>query len=190
MIKPLIIAFIFLFSVSSWAQDPVTSKIEQIYKQYLLTRRESQEVKIKHLIQLDQELRALIDEPWMKSNKAFDKKFWKEKYQKIGIEVGHYSEELEYSGKLLVEAHALDVDGTNGSYTRYADICGGWGSFSDCDMPNIKVAKLYEKEFPQGPFIEDTLIIIGNFYDDLFKALKTDYKNDCFSTLLSKITGK
>ena len=33
-------------------------------------------------------------------------------------------------------------------------------------------------------FIEDALIILGNFYDDLFKALKGSkqgYKYDCFS---------
>ena len=145
--------------------------------------------RIKLLITLDQDLRRLIDKPWMVANKSIEKKSWKEKYQTIGLVVGHYSESLEYSGKLLVEAKTLDVNSTHGPYTHYADICAGLGSFSGgCDMPNLEAALLYEKDSPKGPFIEDTLIIIANFYDDLFKALKESdqkgYKYDCFSRFI------
>jgi hypothetical protein len=85
---------------------------------------------------------------------------------------------------LLANTKALDVNLTHGSYTLYADICGGAGSFAGCDIPNLEAALSYEKSFPNGPFIEDTLITLGDFYDDLFKALaeaKTGYKYDCFS---------
>ena len=99
--------------------------------------------------------------------------------------IGHYSDSLKYSGKFLAEARALDKDSAHGAYTHYADICGGLGSFAGrCPMPNLASALRYEKDFPNGPFIEDTLITLGDFYDDLFKVLKESkqsYKYDCFS---------
>ena len=73
---------------------------------------------------------------------------------------------------------------THGSYTRYANLCGGPASFAGCNVPNLQAALSYEKTYPKGPFIEDTLITLGEFYDDLFKALTEDkqrYKYACFS---------
>lgn len=177
-------ALLFLPAFSAHAEDSIADKLEIVYGQYRIVGKESPEIQIERLIALDQELRTLIDKPWMAANRSIDKKYWKEKYQTLGVGVGHYSESLGYSGKLLAEARALDVNLTHGSYTRYADICGGLGSFAGgCGVPNLEAALSYEKTFPRGPFIEDTLITLGNFYDDLFKALKESkqgYKYDCF----------
>jgi hypothetical protein len=189
--KYLITAVLLLLALSVHAAgDTVTGKLEEIYKQYGADRGESSESKIRRLIKLDQDLRRLINKPWTIANRSIDKKYWKDKHQIIGVSVGHYSDSLEYSGKLLVEAKSLDVNSAHGSYTHYADICGGAGSFAGvCDMPNLKAALQYEKDFPKGPFIEDTLITIANFYDDLFKALKErdtkDYKYECFSKYMN-----
>ena len=182
-------AFVLLLAFSAHAEDSATDRLEEIYKQYRIVGKESPETRTKLLITLDQDLRRLIDKPWMVANRSIEKKSWKEKYQTIGLGVGHYSESLEYSGKLLVEAKTLDVNSRHGPYTHYADICAGLGSFSGaCDMPNLEAALLYEKDFPKGPFIEDTLIIIANLYDDLFKVLKEidqkGYKYDCFSKFI------
>jgi hypothetical protein len=56
-------------------------------------------------------------------------------------------------------------------------------------MPDIKAAYQYEREFPDGPFIEDTLSIIGDFNKDLYMVLRddlNDYKYDCFKPHIDK----
>ena len=161
-------------------------KLEELYRLYEVARQDNSEAGIETLIRIDQELRSLIDKPWMIGNKSVDGKYWNERYSDIGVGVGHYSDALEYSGALLREANKRDINKRFEAYTAYADIYGGQGSFSGgFGVPNITAALQYEKKFPTGPFIEDTLIIIGSFYDDLYKALKArdekDYIYDCFS---------
>jgi hypothetical protein len=190
MSKCLNFVFLLLLTFSAHAGDTIAEKLEDIYRQYGAAREESSESRIKLLIKLDQNLRTLINKPWTRANKSINERYWKAKYHAIGVGVGHYSGSLEYSGRVLVEAKNLDVNSAHGSYTHYADICGGAGSFAgECDMPNLVAALQYEKDFPRGPFIEDTLITIGNFYDDLFKALKMrdtkDYKFECFSKYMN-----
>ncbi|HEX4949897.1 MAG TPA: hypothetical protein VFZ34_24740, partial [Blastocatellia bacterium] len=57
-------------------------------------------------------------------------------------------------------------------------------------MPNIKAALRYVKEFPQGPFIEETHWIIAGFYKDLFMVLRGNlekyYKYQCFKLYVDK----
>jgi hypothetical protein len=163
--------------------DPVTDKLEEIHREYHATAKDGSDARIQLLIKLDQDLRGLIDKPFALADRTIDGKYWKQKYQAIGVGIGHYNDVLGYSGKLLVEARALDRSATYTSWTHYADVCNGAGSFGDCVMPNPTAALLYEKEFPQGPFIEDTLSILGMFYDDLFKVVEMSdgYKYDCFS---------
>lgn len=178
-----------LFVLPAHAEGTIGDRLEETYRRYQAALGKPDEERLKVLIELDQSLRLLINKPWTSKNRSIDNKYWKEKYQTIGVFVGHYSDALGYEGKLLRDAKALDVDLKYGAYTRYANICDGAGSFSGCDMPNIKAAFEYETDFPTGPFIEDVLVTIGNFYDDLFKALKSketkDYKYDCFSKYMS-----
>ncbi len=60
-------------------------------------------------------------------------------------------------------------------------------------MPNVKAAYQYAREFPDGPFIEETLSILANFHKDLFMVLRNDlqnsprdYKYDCFRPYINK----
>lgn len=191
MYRLLLFIWVFLAACSAYAADPVADKLEEIYRQYGAVKQDNSEAAVETLIRLDQELRLLIDKPWMVSNKSINGKYWKERYRTVGVHVGHYSDALEYSGALLHEAKKRDVKKQYEAYTAYSDIYGGQRSFSGgFGMPNLAAALRYEKKFPTGPFIEDTLIIIGNFYDDLYKALKDrdekDYKYDCFSSFFDE----
>ncbi|MEJ7578116.1 MAG: hypothetical protein WKF74_14065 [Pyrinomonadaceae bacterium] len=103
------------------------------------------------------------------------------KYKRLGIQMG-YDELLVYTGKLLVDAHQMDPDSKFRSYTLFSTMdiesASGLG-----EMPNIRAAYKYEKEFPDGPFIEETLSIIAEFNKDLYMVLRDDlddYKYDCF----------
>ncbi len=56
------------------------------------------------------------------------------------------------------------------------------------EMPNIRAAYKYEREFPDGPFIEETLLIIAEFNKDLYMVLRDDhddYKYDCFKPYIN-----
>lgn len=186
MNRLLLSVLMFLTIFSAQAADPIADKLEEIYRQHQAVKQDTGESGVETLVHMDQELRLLIDKPWMIGNKSVDGKYWNERYSDIGVGVGHYSDALEYSGALLREANKRDINKRFEAYTAYTDIYGGQGSFSGgFGVPNITAALQYEKKFPTGPFIEDTLIIIGNFYDDLYKALKArdekDYKYDCFS---------
>lgn len=83
---------------------------------------------------------------------------------------------LRYDGTLLRQAHKLNPNSEYRRYTLFAEIgweAGSWG------MPDIKAAHRYEKEFPNGPFIEDVISIIARFYKDLYMVLRdrrSDYK--------------
>lgn len=120
-----------------------------------------------------------------------------QKVQYLGVTIGHYSGSLQYTGKLLEEAKKLDVKSQYSSHTDYADIFSGAGSFSGAfGMPNIEAALKYEENFPKGPFIEDTLIIIGKFYDDLYKTLQVEEtdpspesKGPCSSEYINESPG-
>ena len=170
-------------------ENLVTDQLERVYARYSVVGAVLPAARIGRLVELDQDIRKLIDVPWTIANRSLDKKYWKEKYQTIGVGVGHYSESLEYSGKLLADARVLDSALAHGAHTRYAGICGGLGSFTGpCQMPNLEAALSYAKAFPKGPFIEDTLITLGNFYDDLYKALqepKQGYKYECFAKYMA-----
>lgn len=191
---------IFFLALSVHAADPVTAKLEAVYMRYEALKMKDGEERIEGLIQLDQELRKLIDKPWMVENRVIDGSLWVKKYSTLGITVGHFSDSLEYTGKLLEEAKKLDLKSQYSAYTDYFNVFGGAGSFHGAfGMPDLEAALSYEKKHPKGPFIEHTLIIIGKFYDDLYKALKIDEtetpsdsnesKGPCYLEYINKSPG-
>ncbi|MDH4286429.1 MAG: hypothetical protein OEV26_03300 [Gallionella sp.] len=175
---------------SAHAETNVAKQFEDIYAKYESNSALHSEEKVKLLINLDQNIRALIDKQWSQQHQLVDTKLWKKEYEKIGIIIGGFTDTVIYTGKLLKEAKTLDVNSTYDAYTSYTDFCSNCNSFGY--MPNIEGALTYAKKYPEGPFIEDTLITIGNFYDDLYKVLKftnkerVDYKFDCFSKYINK----
>ena len=110
----------------------------------------------------------------------------------MGIYVGHYSESLHYSGKLLALAHRVDPNSRFRAYTLYSNTGGDGGSSGLGEMPNLPTALRYVREFPNGPFVEETYTLLGNFYSDLFLLIKElgrhqgGYKYECFAKYVDK----
>ena len=163
------------------AQDSLGAALQQIYQSYvgMATRPE-----ISRLVSLDHELRQLVNRPWEDLKRSTAAGACREEYGAIGISIGHYSDVIGYSGKLLLEAHKLDPVSSFRNYTLYSFAnCDA----EDCSMPNIDSARLYVKQFPNGPYIYEVYSTLGRFYDDLYKEIKRveanegyDYKYDCY----------
>ncbi len=157
----------------------VSVQLNAIYREYLRGQN------IAGLVSLDRKIRDLIDKPWKRSRQNYDGNQFQPAWSRIGISVGHYSDALQYSGKLLVEAHRKNPGSELRQFTLFAAIIGERSELGE--MPNVNAALQYLKEFPKGPFARDTAIILGDFYSDLFKVIGRlqekephDYKYDCF----------
>jgi hypothetical protein len=170
----------FISSQGSPASD-VAAQLNAIHRAYLKSP------DIAGLVELDRKMRKLVHEPWKRAGQSIDGKIFQPQWSAIGIDVGHYSDALEYSGKLLVEAHKKNPVSEFRRFTLFADVMGERPSHGLGEMPNVNVALQYLKEFPQGPFAREVDIILGNFYCDLFKVIirlqqkqPSDYKTECF----------
>jgi hypothetical protein len=176
------------------AQDErseLTGELDGIVREYRAVRPQED---IGSLVRLDRKLRHLLEEPSRKSSKGFNGSWWKASWSEIGVMVGHYSDQLQYSGKLLIEAHRIDPASPFRRFTLFSAIQGEGTSHGLGEMPDVPAALQYLKEFPDGPFVDRTLIILGFFYDDLFKVCRglqrndlPEYKLNCFSKYVREI---
>lgn len=142
------------------------------------------------LVAFDQKLTRLVEQIQASDKEGISGKLWKPEYEAIGLYVGHYSDQLGYSGKFLLQAHRLDPQSPLRDRTLFATIVGE-GNFSElARMPDIQRAYQYLREFPNGPYAGATYAILGTFYSDLYKVIRTlrkdpikgrDYKYECFA---------
>jgi len=178
------LGLICLVSLTSCQEAPaadVAVELNAIHRAYL------KGPDITGLVELDRKIRSLVHEPWKRIGQSIDGKIFQPQWSAIGIDVGHYSDALEYSGKLLVEANKKNPVSESRRFTLFAAVMGERPSHGLGEMPNVNVALQYLKEFPEGPFAREVDIILGNFYCDLFKVIirlqqkqSSDYKNECF----------
>jgi hypothetical protein len=157
----------------------LAGQLDAIHREYL------NGPNIAGLVALDGKIRKLLHEPWKRAGQSIDGKHFQPAWSAIGIDVGHYSDALEDSGKLLVEAHRMNPVSELRRFTLFAAVMGESPGLGE--MPNVNVALQYLKEFPEGPFAREVAIILGDFYCDLFKVITrlqkkepSDYKYDCF----------
>lgn len=97
--------------------------------------------------------------------------FWDNKFKVLGLSIGHYSDQLEYSKILMAEAHQLNPNSKYRSYTLFTEIYKK-KEFKFNDFPDIEKAMLYLKEYPNGPYVTDVNNILAGFYHDLYAALR------------------
>jgi hypothetical protein len=143
---------------------------------------------LKLLVELDRDLRTLMKQrPEYRPCKA-DIDIYDPKWKAIDVHLG-YGEDFVYTGNLLYRAHQRLPHSPLRPHTLYSTIMGVTESHQLGLMPNIKAAFQYAKEFPRGPFIEETHWIIAGFYKDLFMVLRDmlqDYKYDCYKPYIDK----
>jgi hypothetical protein len=169
------------------AQDAVAVALDRIYREYLELR---QRPNVARLVLLDQELRMLIPYGVWQQRPSADSRSSGPLHEAMGVSPLLFEGyTLGYSGKLLVEAHALDPKSYR-SYTLYSTVFHGESEVGTA-VPSPDAARAYLKEFPNGPFVVAATIALAFFYDDLFKLVKReeagvsgDYKYDCYKQYL------
>jgi hypothetical protein len=180
-----------LFWITSACASTYPERLDRILKEYKAL---PQSTDVRRLVELDRELTALAEEIQMNDREGKSSSIWKNEYEEIGVYVGHYSNQIGYTGKLLVEAHGANPNSPYREYTLFTTILGEGSSHGLGEMPDIDQAKKYVLEFPRGPYAAKTYSIIGSFYDDLAKVIvrfvenekdNKDYKYDCFSSYLT-----
>lgn len=152
-------------SASSFA-DSFADGLDRIHKEYSALP-ESEDVS--RLVQLDEQLHETVQSIVITVGWQESQRYWIQEYSQIGVYVGHFSEQLEYSGKLLAEAHKRNPHSPYRKFTLLSAILGD--SMWNGEIPDIETAYLYLKEFPDGPHIARVYEILATFYDDLYKVL-------------------
>lgn len=175
----------------------VTDKYEQRFNQILDEYRAiPHSTDVKRLVDLHYELDALVKEVQPpEAEWGASRKYWRKELLEVGLYIGHYTDELGYSGKLLVEAHKINPHSPYRSHTLFTTILGSTTSHGLGVMPDLNQAELYLDEFGDGPYVGEVYAIFGYFYDDLAKSLiilieegerGLDYKSDCFWPYITK----
>lgn len=123
------------------------------------------------LYELSANLEKLVEEINKNYPGSRSQIFWDNKFKVLGLSIGHYSDQLEYSNILMAEAHQLNPNSKYRNYTLFTEIYKKEG-FTFNDFPDIEKAMLYLKEYPEGPYATDVNKILAGFYHDLYAALR------------------
>lgn len=146
------------------------------------------------LVRLDGEIRALREAVSNIEQNVFGPFYFREEYAVLGLSANFWSGTLEYDGKLLNRAHAINPHSEFRNRTLYSQIeIGYWRE----GLPGVASAHQYATEFPDGPFIFEVYETLATFYDDLYKCvrykvapLKEDsslYRMECYEPYFSSI---
>lgn len=171
-----------------FAQDATAVALDRIYREY-----SSQQEKpdVARLVRLDQQLRELVPYYQWQGRPWLEARYFRTEYESIGVSPGLFERDvLNYSGKLLAEAHALDPNSPFRSYTLYSTVFGAAGETSTM-APSPEAADAYVREFPAGPFIVHVYMALAHFYHDLYEVIQLeeagqrgDYKDHCYKPYL------
>jgi hypothetical protein len=110
-------------------------------------------------------------------------------YDVLGLQPMVFEGELlAYDGKVLREAHAIDPDSSARAFTLFSTIFPKGEAY--VDVPDVAGARAYLREFPEGPFAAEVHLVLADFYDDLYKAVRAgeslvDYKRACFRRFIT-----
>jgi len=169
------------------------TEIDRVHRQYLSIE-ESPDVA--RLVVLDDRLRKLLrNRPDCREEDDSGKE--KPSDGVIGISIEHYSGSFAYSGKLLAEAYRLSPNSPYRSSTLFSTV----EQYSDAssaswDVPNFQAAKIYLREFPDGPFAADAALILATGYKDAYWGLRQESADigidqyACVADRLGDLKGK
>ena len=163
------------------AAASVATRLRQAHQQYVEARAARD---VARLATIDGDLRAVMAiRPWVRYG------VFRSGYEVLGLQRAVFEGELlAYDGKVLREAHAIDPHSPARPHTLFSTIFPK--GEASVDVPDVAAARAYLGEFPEGPFAADVHILLGDFHDDLYKAIRAgdalvDYKRRCFGRFIT-----
>lgn len=158
--------------------------LEHIYSEYSALSGKPDEAE--KLFLLDRKISKTVKEIVAYYPFSFSYAFWDKKYQKIGLYIGHYSEQLDYSEKLLAVAHKVNPNSPYRKFTLFSAIFPeDFGSDANNELPVVEQANLYLTEFPSGPYAGRVHGLLANFYHGLYNAIRYKDELGCFEEYIN-----
>lgn len=140
------------------------------------------------LVSLDGRIRALFENRPSYRPCEEDSAIYDERWATMGVHIRHFGN-LGYSGFLIAQAYRQNPNSRLRRYTLFSTILGTQEADDFGLMPNIDAAFRYASEFPTGPFVQQTYLIVAGFHKDLFMVLRDgerSYKLDCFRRYITR----
>ncbi len=165
------------------------NKLEDIYSAYRSLKQKPEDSEA--IYEMSEEISRLMDEIHKVYPGDRSQVFWDRKYEVLGMYVGHYSDRLDYSGKLLVDSYRLNPDSKYGEATLAAAMSGAGDMSELSDIPDLKLAETYLKKYPSGKHTSQVYRTLATFYRDLFDELldgdkKSPILLECFNKHLER----
>lgn len=152
-------------------------ELESIFQKYSALEQKPKDAE--RMYELSQALSQLIVRICKVYPYAQSQVFFKQEYEKMGLGIGHYSDQLEYDGQLAVRSYALNPDSRYAEETMLVAISGG-------EFPDVDMAAAYLKKFPATRHVRDIYWILASFHQDLFGELINGYEESvCYSEYFS-----
>jgi len=97
--------------------------------------------------------------------------FWDDKYEPLGLYIGHYSDQLDYGEKLIIDSYMLNPNSRYSEATLVASISGAGGMSELSGIPDIGLAKIYLEKYPNGKYLKKVYSVLATFYQNLYEEL-------------------
>jgi hypothetical protein len=159
----------------------VETRLRQAHRQYIEARAARD---VARLATIDGDLRAVMAiRPFVRATEL------RHGYDDLGLAPAIFDVDfLHYSGKVLREAHAIDPHSSARPFTLFSTVFPKGEAY--VDVPDVIAARGYIREFPEGPFAAEVHFVLGDFYDDLYKAIRAgealiNYKRACFGRFVT-----
>jgi hypothetical protein len=160
----------------------VEARLRRAHEQYIEARAARD---VTRLATIDGDLRAVLAiRPPVKYG------LFRAGYEVLGLDRMVFEGELlDYDGKVLREAHAIDPHSSARAFTLFSTIFPKGEAY--VDVPDVAAARAYLREFPEGPFAGEVHLVLAHFHDDLFKVLKGGgrvhaYKRECYQPYVTR----
>lgn len=150
-------------------------KLEEIYQTYKSLKQVREDAE--KLYELSAELDKLVVDIRKAYPNSRSKFFWDDKYEPLGLNIGHYSDQLDYGGKLLVDSYRLDPDSRYSEITMVTAISGAGDMTGLSGVPDIDLAKRYLEKYPDGKYLKKIYWILATFYQNLYEEFLDSDKN-------------
>lgn len=164
--------------------------LEHIYAEYTTLPMKPEDAE--KLVLMNMELNKLIPQIVEYYPSPLPTNLYEKKYSILGLGIGSYSDELEYSGKLILDAHKLNP------FTRYREDTLFAYVFRDVDWsgghPKVEELYAYLSEFPNSKYTLGIYRNLAEFYHGLFKYLRYrpkannsyfEIRNECYKPYIT-----